>query len=284
MKHREGWLEFRHTKARGTSRLYRQSWLPDSETRAAILLVHGLGEHSGRYNNLAAQCTACGYAVHTLDHYGHGKSDGMPGHVERFSVFVDGVRALRDDVRATEPDLPLFLLGHSMGGLLAATFLDEDQASFQGCVLSGPALRSEAEPPALVMALVRAIAWLAPTAPLLGLDPSGVSRDPDVVAAYVRDPLVHHGKLSARLIAEFTTASRKALADAPGIRLPLLVMHGEDDKLTMPAGSRELYEKAGSTDKTLRLWPGLYHEIFNEPEKLEVIGEMLDWMDVIVPA
>ena len=100
----------------------------------------------------------------------------------------------------------------------------------------------------------------------------------------VRDPLVHHGKLSARLIAELTAASRKALEEAPGIELPLLVMHGGDDKLTMPAGSRELYDKAGSTDKTLRLYPGLYHEIFNEPEKLEVIGEMLDWLDARVPA
>ena len=103
MKHTEGWLELRHTSARGTSRLYRQSWLPDGPSRAAILLAHGLGEHSGRYEHLAAHCTARGFAVHAVDHYGHGRSEGLRGHVERFSVYVDGLRSLRDDVRGQLP-------------------------------------------------------------------------------------------------------------------------------------------------------------------------------------
>ena len=279
MKHIEGWLEFRHTRARGTSRLYRQSWLPEEPPRAAMLLVHGLGEHSGRYESLAAHCTARGFAVHAVDHYGHGRSDGLKGHVERFSVYLDGLRALRDDVRQNETDLPLYLLGHSMGGLIATAFLDEDQASFRACVLSGPALRSEAEPPALVMAFVRLVSMLAPTAPLIGLDPSGVSRDPDVVKAYVSDPLVHHGKASARLIAELSSAMRSALATAPDIQLPLLIMHGDADRLTSPSGSRALYEAAGSADKTLRLYAGLYHEIFNEPERDQVLAEMSAWLE-----
>jgi len=277
LKHSEGWLEFRHSKARGTSRLYRQSWSPDDEPRAAILLVHGLGEHSGRYAYLAEHCTARGFDVHAVDHYGHGKSEGMAGHVERFSVFLDGLRALRDSVRDSER--PLFLLGHSMGGLIAARFLVEDQASFRACVLSGPALLSDAAPSALVMAIVRLVSWLAPTAPLLGLDPSGVSRDPDVVAAYVRDPLVHHGKSTARLIVELTAAMQAGLAEAPTIELPLLLMHGEADKLTSPSGSQALYERVRSTDKTLRLYPGLYHEIFNEPERDQVLGEMSAWLE-----
>ena len=279
MKHTEGRLELRHTSARGTSRLYTQSWLPDEPARAAILLVHGLGEHSGRYEYLAAHCTARGFAVYTADHYGHGRSEGLPGHVERFSVYLDGLRALRDDVRSREPDIPLFLLGHSMGGLIAAAFLGEDQASFRGCVLSGPALRSDAEPPALVLAIVRLVSWLAPTVPLIGLDPSGVSRDPAVVSAYVSDPLVHHGKATARLITELSSAMRATLAAAPAIELPLLVMHGDADQLTSPAGSQALYDAAGSADKTLKLYPGLYHEIFNEPERDDVLGDMSAWLE-----
>lgn len=279
MNHTEGWLELRHTRARGTSRLYRQSWLPEERLRAAIILVHGLGEHSGRYEYLAAHCTARGFAVHAIDHYGHGRSEGLKGHVERFSVYLDGLRALRDDLRENETDLPLYLLGHSMGGLIAAAFLGEDQASFRGCVLSGPALQSEAEPPALVMAFVRLISMLAPTAPLIGLDPSGVSRDPEVVKAYVRDPLVHHGKASARLIAELSSAMRSTLASAPDIELPLLIMHGDADQLTSPAGSQALYDAAGSADKTLRLYAGLYHEIFNEPERDQVLAEMSTWLE-----
>ena len=279
MKHTEGWLEFRHTSARGTSRLYRQSWAPEGPAKAAILVAHGLGEHSSRYDYFAAHCTARGFAVHTLDHYGHGRSEGLRGHVERFSVYLDGLRALRDDVRGQHADLPLVLLGHSMGGLIATAFLGEDQASFRGCVLSGPALQSDVEPPALVMAVVRFISWLAPTVPLIGLDPAGVSRDPEVVTAYVKDPLVHHGKATARLIAELSKSMRTTLAAAPSINLPLLVMHGDADVLTSPAGSQALYDMAGSADKTLKLYPGLYHEIFHEPERDEVLGEMSAWLE-----
>ncbi len=279
MKHEDGWLEFRHSEARGTSRLYRRSWLPDGESRAAIVLVHGLGEHSGRYEYLAAHCTARSFAVHALDHYGHGKSEGLAGHVERFSVYLDGVRELVGRVGDEHPGIPLFLLGHSMGGLIAAAFLREAQSEFRAAVLSGPALKSDAAPPAIVLWINRLLSWLAPTLPMIGLDPAGVSRDPEVVRAYVGDPLVHHGKVRARLIAEMMAAMKKTLALAPDIKLPILIMHGEDDVLTSPDGSREFFAQAGSADKTLKIYPGLYHEIFNEPEKDAVLTEMTDWLE-----
>ena len=279
MSDAQHWLELRHTQARGTSRLWRRTWTPTGNARAVIILVHGLGEHSGRYDYLASHCTKLGFAVCAVDHYGHGKSDGQPGHVERFSVYLDGVRALLGQVRAERPGVPLFLLGHSMGGLIAASLLPEEQAHFRACVLSGPAFASDAEPPAIVMRITRLIAWLAPTVPMIGLDPAGVSRDPDVVRAYVRDPLVHHGKLTARLIVELKTAMQTTLARAPEVNLPLLIMHGEDDVLTSPAGSREFHARAGSADKTLKTYPGLYHEIFNEPEKDAVLFEMTDWLE-----
>ena len=279
MKHAEGWLDLRQSRARGTSHLYTRSWSPDDGARAAIILVHGLGEHSGRYEYFARHCTDRGFAVHALDHYGHGKSDGQPGFVERFSVYVDGVRALLERTQTQQPDLPLFLVGHSMGGLIAATFLAEAQSTFRACVLSGPLLITDEAPPALVLAVVRFIAWLAPTAPLLALDPRGVSRDPAVVQAYVQDPLVHHGKLTARLIVEMSSAMKRALAAAPVIELPLLILHGEGDKLTSPAGSKDFHNNAGSADKSLKIYPELYHEIFNEPEKDAVLADVTNWLE-----
>lgn len=279
MKHADGYLEIRHSKARGSSRLYRQSWAPDGDARAVVLLVHGLGEHSSRYTHVAKHLTGRGFAVHTLDHYGHGKSDGQPGYVERFSVFLDGVNALLRNVQDEQPGLPLFLVGHSMGGLIAASLLLEQQDVFRGCVLSGPAMKSDQAPPAIVIALIRLISVLAPTAPLIRLDASGVSRDPDVVNAYMSDPLVHHGKLSARLLSEMSAAMKNTLARAGDVRIPIILMHGDADLLTAPSGSAELHAKAGSKDKTLKLYPGLYHEIFNEPEQDAVLADMSNWLE-----
>lgn len=279
MRHSDGYLEVSHTSARGSSRLYQQTWEPDSETRAAVLLVHGLGEYSGRYAHVADHLTRRGFAVYTLDHYGHGKSDGLPGYVERFSIYLDGVAALLEKVRTEQPQKPLFLLGHSMGGLIAAAFLLEHQDAFNACVLSGPAIKSDQAPPAIVIALIRLLAVIAPTLPLIQLDASGVSRDPDVVSKYMTDPLVHHGRLSARLLAEMSAAMNSTLARAAAIRLPIILMHGEDDQLTSPSGSVELFERISSSDKTLKTYPGLYHEIFNEPEQDAVLTDMSTWLE-----
>ena len=279
MKHTDGWLELRHSKARGTSRLYRQTWLPDGDVRALILLAHGLGEHSGRYTYLAKHCTDRGFAVFAVDHYGHGKSEGLAGHVERFSVYLDGIRALLGLVRDEHPEVPVFLLGHSMGGLIAAAFLRESQEGLRGCVLSGPAFTSEAAPSAVVLWINRLLSFLTPTVPVTGLDPAGVSRDPEVVRAYVSDPLVHHGKMTARLVAEMMATMRTTLAGAADVKLPLLIMHGEADVLTSPEGSRKFHAHAASSDKTLKLYPELYHEIFNEPERDAVLADMTDWLE-----
>ncbi len=279
MRHTDGFLEFRHSLARGSSRLYSQTWLPDGETRAAVLLVHGLGEHSARYEHVATHLTSRGFAVFTIDHYGHGKSDGRMGYVERFSVYLDGVDELLKKVRAEQPSLPLFLVGHSMGGLIAATYLLENQDAFRACVLSGPALKTDQAPPALLLALNRLLSALVPTLPMIRLDASGVSRDPAVVEAYVNDPLNFHGKLSARLIAELSATMDKTLSRAAEIRIPVIFMHGEEDLLTSPSGSQEMFDNVGSADKTLKLYPGLYHEIFNEPEQDAVMADMSTWLE-----
>jgi alpha-beta hydrolase superfamily lysophospholipase len=279
LRHSEDYLEVAHTSARGSSRLYQQSWRPDGETEAVVLLVHGLAEHSGRYTHVAKHLTKRGFAVFALDHYGHGKSDGHAGFVERFSVYLDGVAALLEKARHEYPQLPLVLLGHSMGGLIAAAFLLDHPSAFKTAVLSGPAIKSDQAPPAIVIALIRLLAAIVPTLPLIQLDASGVSRDPNVVARYMNDPLVHHGKLSARLIAEMSAAMHTTVARAAAISLPILLMHGEDDQLTSPSGSLALYEAVSSADKMLKTYPGLYHEIFNEPEQDSVLTDMSTWLE-----
>ena len=279
MKHTEGFLDLRHSKARGSSRLYQQTWEPDGQTRAVVLLVHGLGEHSGRYAHVAEHLAERGFAIYTLDHYGHGKSDGHAGFVERFSVYLDGVGALLEKARDEQPEVPFFLVGHSMGGLIAATYLLENQDAFRACVLSGPALKTDQAPPALLLALVRLLSKLVPTLPMIQLDASGVSRDPAVVEAYVNDPLVFHGRLSARLIAELSATMDDTLSRAGEIRIPVIFLHGEKDVLTAPSGSREMFNNVSSDDKTLKIYPGLFHEIFNEPEKDTVLSEMSAWLE-----
>lgn len=279
MKHTEGFLDVRHSKARGSSRLFQQTWEPDGQTQAVVLLVHGLGEHSGRYAHVAEHLTERGFAIYTLDHYGHGKSDGHAGFVERFSVYLDGVSALLEKARDKQPKVPFFLVGHSMGGLIAATYLLENQDAFKACVLSGPALKTDQAPPALLLALNRLLSKLVPTLPMIQLDASGVSRDPAVVEAYVSDPLVFHGKLSARLIAELSATMDDTLSRASEIRIPVIFMHGEEDVLTAPSGSQEMFDNVSSDDKTLKIYPGLFHEIFNEPEKETVLSEMSTWLE-----
>ena len=279
MKHTDTYLDVTHSKARGSSRLYQQTWEPDEQTRAVVLLVHGLGEHSGRYAHVAEHLTSRGFAVCTFDHYGHGKSDGHAGFVERFSVYLDGVNALGSKIQAEYPSLPLFLVGHSMGGLIAAACLLANQDAFRACVLSGPALKTDQAPPALLLALNRLLSAVVPTLPMIQLDASGVSRDPAVVEAYVNDPLVFHGKLTARLIAELSKTMDNTLSRAAEIRIPVIFMHGEEDQLTSPSGSQEMFANVSSADKTLRLYPGLYHEIFNEPEQEAVLADMSTWLE-----
>lgn len=278
MIHEDGRLVLSAGSDAAGAGLYTQSWRPEGTAQADILLLHGYAEHSGRYTHVAEHCIARGYAVHTLDHWGHGKSDGESGFVESFDVFVDGALARLEQVRAADADRPIFLVGHSMGGVIACHVLLARQSAFAGAVFSGPAIRPAELPSGFMMAMARTASKFAPRMGVMDLAADGVSSDPEVVRDYENDPLNYHGKVGARLGYELLTAGQAAEARAGEITLPMLILHGDADVLAAPEGAQALYDGLGSTDKALKFYPGLYHEIFNEPERDAVLRDMTDWL------
>ena len=278
MRHSEGTF----TGVRNAT-IYYQAWLPDDAARAVLLVVHGLGEHSGRYMNVVNHCVPRGYAVYALDHLGHGKSDGTREYVERFSDFTDTLAIFCRMVAGWQPGKPVFLLGHSMGGLIAVTYLLDHQADFRGAVISAPAITAGASVSPVTIALGKVMAVIAPKAGVLALDVNGVSRDPEVVRAYVADPLNFQGKTTARLAAEMLKAMERVAAEVSTITLPFIVVQGSADRLVDPAGAQMLYDKAGSQDKTIKVYDGLYHEVFNEPERDQVLADVATWLAAHMP-
>ena len=279
MKQQDGTLTLPSGSKAAGAKLHLQKWLPDERPKAIILLVHGYAEHAGRYRYFAEHCVAKGYAVFAIDHWGHGQSDGTPGYVPDFSVFHDGVDQLLVCAKEEFPNLPVMLVGHSMGGLISATYLLSNQSKFLACVLSGPAIKAAEEPSAFLKAVSGFLSRFFPKAGVLELDPNGVSRDPQVVADYLADPLVYNGKMGARLAAEMLNNMTDIQQNAGKISLPILLLHGEKDSLADAEGSKYLDAHISSPDKTLIIYPELFHEIFNEPEKDAVLTDMTDWLD-----
>jgi len=258
--------------------IFYRYWTP-AESRAVLLLAHGLAEHSGRYGEFARHFADAGIAIYVLDLPGHGRSDGKRGHIRDFQEYTDALGALLTLARRVHPDIPLVLFGHSMGGLIAATFLLQHQDEIDAAVLTGPAIQPPKQPSSVVLLINRVIAAIAPHLGVMQLDASGVSRDPQVVFDYENDPLVFHGKVSARLVSELFAAMDRVVANAASIRLPLLIMHGSEDTLTAVAGSKLLHEKVSSGDKQIVIYDGLYHEILNEPERKKVMADILRWLE-----
>lgn len=255
---------------------------PVSEPRAVVLIVHGLGEHAARYAHFSEYLNSNGFAVIAADLPGHGLSAGVRGHILDFEEFRQAVLKSYSTLRECYSDAPVFLLGHSMGGLISTSLLPTEQALFKGAVLSGAALKMTAPPAALVQAILRVLAALTPTLRVLTLDPTAVSRDPAVVAAYQADPLVHSGKYTAGLVAAMIKCMDFANRSAAKIRLPILILHGEDDALTHVDGSRDLYKAVGSDMKELECYPDLFHEILNEPEKDAVYARISRWISSVI--
>lgn len=271
----DGRVEGRLGGARGVE-LFWQGVVPD-EPAGVLLVCHGLGEHSGRYRTVEDTLVPDGWAVYGLDHRGHGRSGGRRAHLDDYADWLADFDAFRRLVTARHPGLPIFLLGHSMGGQIALAYALDHGAGLSGLVLSAPALASNAVPKPAVPVL-RLLARVAPTLRPAGIDATRISKDPAVVAAYQADPLVHHGNptlgLSAALFGAFDVLPGRA-AD---LRLPVLLQHGTLDELTDPAGSRTLELTCGSPDLTVRWYEGLWHEIYHEPERAAPLGDLRDWL------
>jgi alpha-beta hydrolase superfamily lysophospholipase len=260
-------------------RLYYRGWLPQRNPRALIFIAHGLAEHGGRYAETASFLASEGYIVFCNDHQGHGLSEGTRGYIRSFSTYAQDLTGFMTDKADDYPGLPVFLLGHSIGGTIAIDYCLEHQDKVKGLILSAPALQQGESIKAWQVALTRILAVIAPRAGVDRLDSSTISKDRKVVDAYRNDELVHTGKLSARLCSEILRTMQTLPPQASAINLPVLIMHGADDRLVAPGGSQKAYDAIASTDKTLKIFPGLFHEIMNEPEKQMVYQEMARWLD-----
>jgi acylglycerol lipase len=267
----------------GGVNIFWQSWLPPGPCRGVVVIAHGAGEHSGRYQHVAERLVGEGYAVYALDHRGHGRSGGPRAYIDRMDNVVADLDRVVLRAREDHPDVPLFLLGHSMGGTVSLCYALRHQDRLDALALSGPLAALEAAPPALRM-VARTLSVLIPRLPVIGVDSSLVSRDPAVVAAYNADPLVHHGKLPARTAAELGAAIESFPSRVPEIKLPTLILYGTADGLCPTEGSVMLGERIGAREVTVKPYPGLYHEILNEPEREQVMDDLCAWLNAHVPS
>ncbi len=265
-------------KGEGATELYYQRWRPEGQPRAALAVIHGFGEHSGRYGNVVDWFVPRGYAVYAPDMRGHGNSPGQRGFIESFEQVRGDVRAFLALVHDQEPDCPLFLLGHSQGGLTVLNYVLHHPEGLAGVVASGPLLSQPGISPILIQ-LSKVLSRVWPTMSLeVGLDVNALSHDPAVVQAYVDDPLVH-GKGTTRLGAEIAAATAWTQAHAADLALPCLIVHGGADKLCPPEASRIFFEQVTFADKERHEYEGYYHEVFNEVGKERVLAEVEAWLE-----
>ncbi len=265
-------------KSRDGLDFFARGWEPDGTPKAVVCLLHGLGEHAGRYSNAGAAFAKAGYALLGFDQRGHGKSGGTRGHTPSYDALMDDVDDLTAQAAKRYAGLPRFLYGHSMGGGEVLNYGLRRKPELAGVIATGPFLKLAFEPPAIKVALGRFMNNIAPGfTQASGLETAAISRDQKVVDAYVNDPLVHD-RISARQFVSIFDAGLWALDHASEFSLPLLLMHGGADRITSAQASREFAQK-GNKNITLHIWDEWYHEIHNEPDQAEVFKMMTIWMD-----
>jgi len=252
-----------------------RTWEPEGKTKAIVALVHGIGEHAGRYENVARALTNAGYALAGYDLRGHGKSTGPRGHIPSYDALMDDIGAFISMLGEKYPGQPIFLYGHSLGGNQVINYALRRHPKIAGVIATGPWLKLSFQPSPFKVALGKFMNNIAPslTQPS-GLDTKGLSHDAEVVRLYDNDPL-GHDRVSARLFVSGYEAGLWAFDHAPELALPLLLMHGGADPITSAEASRQFAEKAGK-NVTLRIWDGMYHEIHNEPDQAEVFKVMIE--------
>ena len=278
----------------GGLRLFCQSWRPEGEPRAALIIAHGYAEHSGRYEHVARHFAELGYAVYALDHRGHGQSDlveGVRADVLHFEDYLADFKTFLDRVKSLETGRRVFLVGHSMGGAIATLTAARHGAEVDGLITSSVgildvcqyfpvlgALKLCGVSPLRSLLMRIGAALVGPQRPVIRVPVEGLSRDPDVVARYMSDPLVYTGRMRARMGVQLLHAADLIAAESPAIASPALILHGAADRMVDPSKSQMLYDRVSSPDKQLRFYDHLYHEIFNEPERERVFADMAEWL------
>jgi len=259
--------------------LHTESWLPQSKPHAVLVIVHGAAEHIGRYAHVAAKFTSDGYAVHGYDMRGHGKSDGKRGYFRTFENPIDDFARYLTVIQQTHPQIPLFVYAHSMGAVVALAYLlDTLNHPIQGIITSGVPLTIDDNVPNFLISAARTINQLVPDVPILSVDVTGMSRDPAVLATWTTDPHVNLTLLRVRTTLGILGTVRHIRANLTDITTPILILHGGGDRIVDSSGSQLLYDQAASEDKTLKIYPELYHEIVNEPERDMVLRDMKTWL------
>jgi alpha-beta hydrolase superfamily lysophospholipase len=258
--------------------LFWQTWTPAGPVRGVVVIVHGFCEHAGRYARLAEELHRQGFAVHAGDLRGHGKSAGARIAIRRFDDYLDDAQRLVERARQQHPGRPVFLLGHSMGGAIVLWLAISRQPPIDGLIACAPAVSVGDRVFPVLRRLAGVCSLLAPWLRLFRVGGRRISRDPAVVADFRADPLVFHGRFPVRTAAEILRVGAQIQRRAQSLTLPVLLLHGTDDMVTDPLGSRLVYDRAKSADRTLHLYPGLYHDLFHEPEHGQVTADVLAWL------
>lgn len=264
------------------AQIFVRSWTPAGTPKAVVTICHGVNSHSGYYLWAGAQLAAHGFAVYALDLRGRGRSSGERFYIEEFKEYLDDVDATMTLARSRHPGLPVFLLGHSAGGVVSSVYALEHQAELAGLICESFAFKVYA--PDFVLAVVKGISHLTPHTHVLTLKNEDFSRDPKVVEAMNADPLIHGESQASLTVAQLVRADERLEREFPLITLPLLVMHGTTDKATRPEGSQQFYDHAGSADKTLKLYDGHAHDLLNDYGKEQVLADIVGWLDARLPA
>ena len=267
------------TTADGLKIVFR-SWRPRSQPRAVVAIVPGFNSHSGYYTWAAGQLAGEGYAVSAIDLRGRGKSDGERFYVETFANYVADVAAFVQLAKSRQPGLPIFLLGHSAGGVVSCLYALEHQTQLAGLICESFAFRLPA--PDFALAVLKGLSHVAPHAHVLRLKNEDFSRDPQVVASMNADPLIAHETQPTKTLAEMVRADERLTQAFPLITLPLLILHGTADKASQAAGSQFFYDTAGSKDKTLKLYEGHFHDLLNDLDKGKVMADITQWLGAMV--
>ena len=262
----------------GGVRIVYDTWVPEGQPRGVVVLSHGLGEHAGRYHHVARRFGEAGLVTYALDHRGHGRSGGKRVYLKELSEYTGDFATLVGIAEGEYPHLTKVVLGHSMGGGIVFAYASERPAEYDLVVLSGPAVDAEANVSRLLVIVAKIVGKVAPSAPVQELDANAISRDPAVVAAYNADPLVWHGKVPAGVARALMLVGESMPRRARAITKPVLVVHGSEDRLVPAAGSERMVECLAAEDVHLKVYPGLYHEVFNEPEQERVLDDVVSWI------